>query len=370
MAWGFLNLNALRKNDKLQEALNQQTENPLAELLVGGIQSVLKSSPHLTASLMLTQTRLDLQVESPVDATWIPEPRSFYFGEQLTGKAMVLPPIPGTIFTLGTHRDVSRMWLHAGDLFNEQMNDQLAEADSSLSTIFSGKDFGEDILGSFEPSFGIIVARQSFEDVKPAPAIRLPSFALVANLRDADTMRPDLRRMFQNAIGFFNIVGAQNGNPQLEMDMKKEGDIDMITSRYLPEKKDAESTSAGIVYNFTPTVAFRGNTFVLSSTQELAESIAAAEPPKQDASDNTSLQLVAAPLMSALEDNREQLISQNMLQEGHSREEAEAAIATVLELVGCMKATGLDLECHDQVLRLGFHIETDVEADAEHDAKR
>ena len=46
-----------------------------------------------------------------------------------------------TIVSLSSYRDVSAMWLRAGDLFNEQTNEELAKADSGLTTLFSGKDF-------------------------------------------------------------------------------------------------------------------------------------------------------------------------------------------------------------------------------------
>ncbi|MFN9717186.1 MAG: hypothetical protein ACK58L_00735, partial [Planctomycetota bacterium] len=191
------------------------------------------------------------------------------------------------------------------------------------------------------------------------PAIRLPSFAIVGTLKDPDTMRPDLRRMFQNAVGFFNVVGAQNGNPQLEMDIRREGDLDMITSRYLPEKKDADSTSASVIFNFTPTVAFRGPTFVLSSTTQLAEAMVNSHPSSADADAdaNTIVRLSADPLKAMLEDNREQLISQNMLQEGHSREEAEAAVGLIFELISYLRKAEVHLKCHDRCLQFGFQLE-------------
>ena len=343
VAWGFLDMNAVRKAENVQKALDRQSENPLAELLVGGLQSLLKNSPYVSANATLDQSQLMIQFASPIQPDWIPEHRTFYFGPELQGTSQQLPEVPETLVTLGTYRNVSEMWLRAGDLFDEQMNDSLAEADGTLSTIFSGKDFGEDILGSFEPAFGLIAARQNFADLKPVPAIKLPSFALVASMKNPETVRPDLRRMFQNAVGFFNIVGAQNGNPQLEMDMTKEGEVDMITSRYLPDKKTGDSVTAPIIYNFSPTVAFRGSRFVLSSTKELAKSLVAEHEVQQPSESNTSVQLFADSLRTVLEDNREQLISQNMLEEGHSREEAEAAISLLLELMTHLKGAGIDL---------------------------
>ena len=357
-AWGFANLNAVREADGAKKVFEGKAENPLAELLIGGIQSTLKQSPYLTADLKVASAGIKLLFSTPWQSDWIPEERAYFFGPDNDGSAPALPEVPGTLMTLSTYRDFSQMWLRAGDLFDEQTNDQLAEADSNLSTVFAGRDFGEEILGSFEPQMGLLVVRQSFENKTPVPAIKLPAFALVMKLRDSETMRPELRRTFQSAVGFFNIVGAQQGNPQLEMDMQKNGNIDLITSRYLPEKKDKDSTSAPIIFNFSPSVGFMGDRFVLSSTAELAQQLSEAPSLEtQQTGVNTSLQLFVPAISESLADNREQLISQNMLQEGHSREEAEAAIGLVFEIVRCFKGAGMKLERVEQQLSLGLTLE-------------
>ncbi|RLS73190.1 MAG: hypothetical protein DWI00_10805 [Planctomycetota bacterium] len=357
-AWGFVNLNAVREAGGAKKLFEGKAENPLAELLIGGIQSTLRHSPYLTADLEVASGGVKLQFSTPWQSDWIPEERAYYFGPDSDGSAPSLPEVPGTLVTLSTYRDISQMWLRAGDLFDEQTNDQLAEADSNLSTVFAGRDFGEEILGSLEPQIGLMVVRQSFENKTPVPAIKLPAFALVMKLRDPETMRSELRRTFQSAIGFFNIVGAQQGNPQLEMDMQKNGDVDMITSRYLPEKKDKDSTSAPIIFNFSPSVGFVGDRFILSSTAELAQQLAEAPSTEtRQAGVNTSLKLLVPAISESLADNREQLISQNMLEEGHSREEAEAAIGLLFEIVRCFKGAWMNLERVDQQLSLGLSLE-------------
>jgi len=354
--WSFINLKSVRDAGAAQKMLEGQAENPLAELLLGGIQSILQKSDWVTSDLTVETSGLTWKFATPFDPSWIPEQRAYFFGPDTQGHAPALPQIDETLLTVAAYRDVSAMWLRAGDLFNEEMNDKLAEADAGLSTVFAGRDFGEEILGSFAPEIGIIVTRQSFEDVTPTPTIRLPAFAMVLKLRDPETMRSELRRTFQSAIGFFNIVGAQNGQPQLEMDMQKVGDTDLITSRYLPEKKDKDSTSAPIIFNFSPSVSFTGDRFVLASTAVLARQLGTT-PVQGARAANTSVALNAAVLRETLADNREQLISQNMLEEGHTREEAEAAIELLLEIVRCFRGAGLELNAADNELQLNVTID-------------
>ena len=358
-AWGFGDLQAVRDAGSAKNVFEDKAENPLAELLIGGIQSTLQKSPYFTLDLSVAKSGMDLNLTTPWQADWVPEERAYFFGPENSGAAPALPEVPDTLLTISTYRNVSDMWLRAGDLFEEQVNDKMAEAEGVLTTIFAGKDFGEEILGALAPEIGIVVTRQNFADVKPVPSIKLPAFAMVLKLKDPETMRAELRRTFQSAIGFFNIIGAQEGGrPQLEMDMQKNGDVDLIISRYVAEKKDYDSTSANIIFNFSPSVGFSGDRFVLSSTAALAKQLAEAPNTRPaDATVNTVVALHAPAIGEALADNREQLVSQNMLEEGHSREEAEAAIGLLFELVRCLNGAGLTLERGDGSLSLNLNID-------------
>ena len=359
-AWGFGDLQSVRDAGSAKKVFEDKAENPLAELLIGGIQSTLQKSPYVTLDLNVAGSGFNLNLTTPWQSDWIPEERAYFFGPENTGTAPALPEVPDTLMTLSTYRNVSEMWLRAGDLFEEQVNDKMAEAEGVLSTIFAGKDFGEEILGALAPEIGIVVTRQNFADVKPVPSIKLPAFAMFLKLKDPETMRSELRRTFQSAVGFFNIIGAQEGGrPQLEMDMQKNGDVDLIISRYVAEKKDYDSTSANIIFNFSPSVGFAGDRFVLSSTAALAKQLTEAPETRPAAATavNTAVALHAPAIGEALADNREQLISQNMLEEGHTREEAEAAIGLLFEFVRCLNGAGLTLERGDDSLALKLNVD-------------
>jgi hypothetical protein len=251
------------------------------------------------------------------------------------------------------------MWMRAGDLFGADTNDGFAKADANLTTFFAGRDFGEDILGSFKSEVGFIATRQDFEDVLPRPTIKLPAFAFVFELKEPESMTRELRRNFQSLIGFLNIVGAQNGQNQLEMDMERIGDhAQLITSSYVPEEDDRDSTEAGIAYNFSPSVGFAGERFVVASSQTLARQLTLAKTPNPATIDeNTRGKLNAGVLRDVLADNREQLVSQNMLEDGNSREEAEAIIDLLLQVVDYFQGASITLGSTDDRLQAEFRIQ-------------
>ncbi len=355
-AWGYVNTAALRDAGVAKKLFGGQAENPLAEILFGGILSTLMRTPYVTVSLDVNDRQLRLTACAPLDRSWAGDAREYFFGLQGQGVAPPRLAVDDPIVSVCAYRDVSAMWARAGDLLNERSNEELAKADSNLSTLFSGKDFGEDILGAFRPEGQLVVVRQTFAEGEPAPAIKLPAFALVVDLKDPAVVQPELRRTFQSLIGFFNVVGAMNGQTQLELDVEKTDAAQFVTATPLPDPNAKDPQSLKINYNFSPSVAFAGSRFVVASTKALAHTLATASateaPPSDGASVvNTSGVLQFAAFREILADNRAQLVAQNMLKEGHTKDEAEKAVDVLLELLGWGDRLALSLDTTPNELR-------------------
>ncbi|TWU01324.1 hypothetical protein [Stieleria varia] len=361
--WAFADVEVIRESGVADNVYEDQINNPVLELLVGGIQSTLQHTPLAAFSMLVESNGVQARLAMPLENEWIPEQREYYFGADGKGHGPNLVSVPGTVMTLSTHRDFAQMWLRAGDLFDDRVNDEFAKADATLTTIFAGRDFGEDILGAINPEVGLVVARQDFGDRLPRPAIKIPEFALVATLREPEIMTRDLRRTFQTLIGFFNVVGAMNGQTQLELGMEDLGEgAQLVTSQYVPEPGDENSDAAKILFNFSPTVGFNGERFVLASTMGLARRLTTAATPDPATLDaNSAMTVSASGLQSALQDNREQLIAQNMLEEGNGRDEAEAAIDLLLTVVGFLESSSLQLKADDAELAVEFDLKVGAE---------
>lgn len=355
--WGWADLETLRSAGVAENLFQGRTDNPAVELLVGGIMSTLQKTPYATAEFAASAESVSLGFRTPHNSEWVPEERLFYFGPNGEGKGPEITEVPETLFTLSTYRDVGEMWLRAGDLFNERMNDQFAEADANLTTLFAGRDFGEDILGSLTPEVGFIAARQTFKDVLPVPAIKLPAFALIAEMKDPDTMTRELRRTFQSMVGFFNVIGAMEGRPQLEMEMdKREDGSQTVTTSYIPEPDDAGSTTADLIFNFSPSIGFQDSKVIISSSQSLVEDLLDAKQIVERSQVNSKSRLHAEVLQSVLLDNEQQLIAQNMLEDGNSREEAEVAIGLLLQAVGLFQDASAKLDVSQNQIAFDFRL--------------
>ncbi len=355
-AWSFTDIATIRDAGAMKELYSGRTDNILAEMLIGGLVNNLKNTRFSTASLSIDNNQLHLSVRTPHSAEWSSE-REYYFGPDNSGQAQEPIVLLDSIFTFSTYRDLSQMWLRAGDLMTDKANDELAQADSQLTTFFSGKDFGEDILGSLYPELQFVVTRQNPEDLVVKPAIKLPAFAIVARLRDPDATVPQFRRVFQSFIGFINVLGAMNGQPQLDLSMETIEKTKLVAATYVPEVDDKDS-KAKINFNFSPSLAFAGDRMVLSSSKQLATDLAQADAPatlKPDATGrklNTVAFLEVPTLHEILADNQAQLVAQNMLDKGHSQEAAEQEIAVLMAIVGLFQTADLSLSTAADSLQL------------------
>ncbi len=363
--WSYANVATLRQAGGLAKFFKGPKDNPVIELLLGGVFGTLQNTPLVALSMQLENQSIGLTATAPYDAAWTGESREYFLGTDGKGSAGQLLTVNQRMLALSAYRDIAGMWLRSDDLFNQKINDDLAKADSNLSTFFGGKDFAEDILAAMRPELQLIVARQSFVDARPVPTIKLPAFGLVADLKDPIKMQPELRRTFQSVIGFLNIVGAMNGQPQLELDMEKSDQLQLITSRYLPDSQSTDTANVRIHHNFSPSIAFAKERFVIASTQELARELAFAKMAAGESASSpagTSVNTRALIDIKAgreiLADNRSQLIAQNMIKEGQTQVEAEAAISTLLELVGWLRTATLRLETSQDVMKLAVTVET------------
>ncbi len=370
-AWSFTDVRALRELGVAKELYSGRSENPLAELLFGGLLANLQHTPFVTAAAAVTEKEMRVTLASPHNADWVKESREYYFGVDGSGTAPALIKSEAGVFSLSTYRDLSQMWLRAGDLMTDKANDDLAKADSQLTTFFSGKSFGEDILASLDAQMQLVVLRQDPKSLKPEPAVKLPAFALVTQMRKPEVTQPEFRRVFQSFVGFINVVGAMDGQPQLDLEMSKQDGKQLITATYLPEPSDLEARGARINFNFSPSVAFAGSRFIIASTKGLAEQLMNSEEVPVDATPaaeqkqatghdepagpnaaNTMAVLDIAWLEQLLQDNRAQLVANNMLEKGHSKEAAEQEIDVLMTILSLFENADLKLKTSSDQLEL------------------
>ncbi len=342
--WSWGNLEALRERAG-SEGIPDRTDNAIGELLIGGLIDLARHVPDLTLVADVNDQGLSLSAVTPFRSEWTSESREYWWGPEDRGQAPPRLAVAESLMQIEFHRDLSEMWLRAGDLYVDSTVDQFDQAESTLSTLFAGADFGEDILGAFAPTGHLIVARQTFDDPALVPDIRLPSFALVFEMEDAERMGPQLQQNFQDLIGFVNITGAMNGQPRLYQRSDSGDDWVLAIAEYRAQA-GADRQAKPINYNFSPSLGFRGNRCVVASTAQLARQLVTADVGETSRStagvSNTTAIVESATLAAVLDDNRDQLIAQSMIDDGKTRDEATRDVGILIELLTWIDSATLD----------------------------
>lgn len=357
-AWVYIDAKVLRDNNIAQELFSGRTDNAGVELLVGGVLDALNQTSEVVFGSTLKEDHLEFSAAIPFDQAKADANRSFFFGDSGQAYAPVPIKVENPILNVTGFRDLGSWWNHKEELYEENVVAQLALADSQLSTLFAGLSLGDDILGSLKPGFQIVAVPQDYES-SYRPDIEIPSMAIIAQLRDPE-MERRFRISYNSLVGFINIQLAMDGQMQLESQTEKFDYGTLSSATYLI---DDESPSGLIHYNFSPSIAFVDDYFIVSSTKSLAEELMQAINDRsesqslRDGYTHTSVWLDSAEASSILKSNREALITQNMLEEGNDREEAESQIDTLLKIADYFGIAELKLENKPKSLELNFQVE-------------
>ena len=357
--WAAVDMNAIRKIADDGEAFSGRTDNPGVELVFGGVLDALKNSPVAFAELNVDE-QIDVAVSAPFNADWATEAREFFFGKKLGGLAPKALAPNNLIANLTSHRDLGLWWLSKEELYAENVIAELTQADSQLSTIFSGMNFGEDVLGALEPGVQIVVTENCYDE-DYIPDVKVPAFALVGRLKDAKRMQRKLKIAFQSVVGFVNINLGMTGQPQLDLETEKIGDTKVLAASYFYE----EGTEEGLLlFNFTPTIAFRDSDLILASNRDLAIELAeltANQKPEAAEDVNTKLNIKGETLHRILEANSESLIAQNMLEEGNDRKAASQQIELLLTAAKFLRGLDVNYRVGDHEMKFDMALSFEVD---------
>lgn len=356
--WSYVDLRLIRGTGILKALASKKSDNPVGELLAGGVIAALPDAPYVTTTIQLDEQRLAVTLGMPCDVAAAAKQKEFYFGPAGLGQSPPLLAPKNTLFSFTTYRDFGAMWKHAPDLFDEEINAKFVEAEGTLKTLFAGRDFRDEILGNLRPGMQVVSTRQVYKEGDVVPAIKLPAIALVMQMKNPAETARIFKVTYQSFIGFINIAGGQNGIDPLDLNSEKVGDALVVSAEYLPPDDEKTKKAAPPQFNASPTAAFIGDKFILSSTKALALELAelVQKAPPTPAGTNTALHFDGQIAQAMLADNRETLISQNMLEQGHDRTAAEKQIGGLLDAAKHFAGSTLKLMQDAGELRLDWEV--------------
>lgn len=361
-AWAFVRTEALKESGQFVAMFNKKSDNPGLEMIAGGLIEAVKHAPFATASLTVKEDELGLSLATAFDPKDVPVARKFFFSSDSNGSAPVALRPKGTLVTIAGYRDMAGMFRAADELFNETMAAEITKSESQLSTFFGGRDFVDDILGNLKPQVQLIAARQDYGVV--TPSIKIPAGAIVVRLKKADELtQAQFKSAFMSLMSIINLDGMNKGRSMLLLDIQKHNGAALYTSKYSVDPETTKKDAGEIHYNFSPTMAIYNDWIIVSSTNQLAKQLVDEAKKSSDKliTDNTRIQLDAKVGHQLLVDNRDQLIAQDMLEKGHSRDNAATEIDLMLAALKYIKTSDLNLSFKDNIAKLSLSIKMDFD---------
>lgn len=326
-----LDLERLRQIDPKKFTIPEKPD-PGVVFLFGSWYQAIRQGRSLEATVRWSATELaaDLEVRLPEGAR--PPSVKGFLPEKGQGTIPPLEP-PGTIASLSLWRDWATIWESKADLFKPETVQGFAQLDTVAGQFFGAREFGADVLGSFDPHWRLVVAQQDYKAMNPVPDVRLPAFAIVAELNgNTDDFASRLRIAFQSIIAISNVDSAQKKGPVFELGSDEVEGVRISTTRYLVSRRpEATDEPVATRYNFSPSIAQVGRYFIFSSSTGLARSLVkelkAATASTKDIGQTPATLLIEADgpeLVRLFGLNRERLVMQSMLGRGETKPDAEA----------------------------------------------
>ena len=262
----FADMGVLNQVPQFQKGLTQD-DNPMTRLLFAPFLAAMTEATWLAAGANLTAD--DLAVDIVADRT-SPEPtplNSFALPLKDGQGAMPNLVVPGQIAAVSMYRDLHQFYAAKDELFPDRTSG-LIFFENMMGIFFSGKDLTNEVLAQTLPDIRVVVSEQRYDEKTGTPAMKLPGFAVVIQLRDPDKFQLVMKEAWQKAIGLVNFTRGQKAQPGLIIDSATHNGINYTTSFFSvadEENKDA----VDIRFNFQPALAVAGDRLIMSSSDLL-----------------------------------------------------------------------------------------------------
>ena len=335
-ATAFVNVGVLKQVPPLKEALGQSS-NPLVALLFTGITESVRQSNWLALGLEVEGKTLTLHAAVDGKAIDPSGPSAFALPKEVGKGSLPNLSVPRRIAGLSFYRDLHAFYAAKDELFPERTSG-LIFFENMMGIFFSGLDLTDEVLGETEPEVRVVVAEQKYDSAVGTPGLQIPAFAAIFRLRDPGNFVEVVEEAWQKAIGLTNFTRGQQAEPGLIIDRPIHADTKFSVAYFRPPE-EAGGKQIDARFNYRPSLASVGDYMILSSTDGLArdlidalkKEIAAAVKPLAGA--HSLVEVNAEQLASILGANRDNLVRQNMVDDGSTKEQAETQMDLLITIV-------------------------------------
>lgn len=328
LAWGWLNMESVRKAPQAKEVFTLPRNDANLTILFGGWLDVAARSPQLCVALAKDEQGFLYSVRMGRGREGSAEGMALHIPPDGEGSLPLLEP-KGVLYSTSYYMDVAKIWELRSKIFNAKQMKGLEEGNKNPALALTGKSVS-DILTEAGPHQRFVAVHQDKRGYKTEPAQKIPAFAFVVDMRKKDfgkTMETLLRgAAFLSATQF-----------KLKLVEEKHGDHQIVSYRF-PEGDDRPAQVPDIVYNFTPSFVTVGDQFVASSTVELAHELVDVLEAEAKAGMKKSAVAVQSRVYASggadyLKSIDDQLFAQTMLDRALPPEQAKEQVTEFLSLL-------------------------------------
>ncbi|MCS7161395.1 MAG: hypothetical protein RMJ19_13060 [Gemmatales bacterium] len=238
------------------------------------------------------------------------------------GKGSLRPPlqVPGVVYSSSFYFDLGAFLKHRDKFLTAQQRKGFEDFDKNTAKFLLGTRFSE-LASSLGPRHRLIVAQPDRKTYSVPTGITIPSFALVLELNDSERMGNKLAALLRGAAFLATF--------QARMDLVEEEHhgVKLVGYRFVDNEAN-RAIQNGLLFNFSPCFAQVGDQFLLCSSLELGRQLVARlqQEQKQPRVQDSILFVDViswAGIADLLEQNKEQLVVQYMLERVQTPESAQ-----------------------------------------------
>jgi hypothetical protein len=341
LAWVWFDLKKAKEDKGLSDFLDTARTQPFILFVLGSTADAFRRADFLTAGLFQTSAGFKLSVQLPAKRVDLPPVMALHapLKNDVPGSLPFLEP-PGVLASHSMYLDVASFWKQRKTVLGEQELKDLEKAAKDISTFLPGTTVGE-LIETSGTHHRVVLVERGQNLYKTVPDFPLPEMALVSSMRDPKFGKNMLTTIRTAAI----LIGLQLGGLTLKEE-KHEG-VDILTYRFADEKV-LESDPTNIRYNFVPSFAVVGDSFVMASSPQLLKDLI---PEVKKPIDPKACSPVVwrakgygTGAAQALRARPEATITDSVLAQGVGLDEAKKQLERYAEWVGKLGTVGVTID--------------------------
>jgi hypothetical protein len=351
----WVNFETVRKAPQAKEVFANPRNDQNITVIAGGLLDVAGRTPYLCAGFYRTAAGFLTTVRMPRGRDGM-----------YSGMALHIPPgdkegtLPllepkGVLFSTSFYFDLAKVWEDRAKIFAPAIAESIEKVDKQSATFLAGNKFSQ-LLTQAGARHRFVAVYQPKGSYKTEPAQAIPAFAFVTAPRDPAAFSKSLETVGR---GLALIAGNQANQLKLKLEEETYHDVKIVGYRF-PEDAKVQVDVNNLRFNFSPCFARVGDSWMASSTIELARELVdtlktEASQPKKMEPTAIRTQFYSAGGVEYLKAIEDQLLAQTILAAAVTPDEAKQQVQLILDLA--RKAGVLSLATTYESKEFHFDIE-------------